>query len=80
MNFKLRFKNKTTLIALIAALAGCAYQILGIIGITAPVTQDATMQAVTLICNILVGLGVLVDPTTRGIGDSQRAMNYNEPK
>lgn len=80
MNFKLRLKNKTTLIALIAALVGCVYQILGIIGITAPVTQDAAMQAITLICNILVGLGVLVDPTTQGIKDSERAMGYNEPK
>lgn len=80
MNFKLRLKNKTTLIALIAALISCIYQVFGILGITAPVTQDSVMQAVMFICNILVGLGVLVDPTTRGIGDSQRAMNYNEPK
>lgn len=80
MNFKLRFKNKTTLIALIAAIMGCIYQILGIVGITAPITQDSAMQAVTLICNILVGLGVLVDPTTQGIKDSERAMGYNEPK
>lgn len=80
MNFKLRLKNKATLIALITALMGCIYQVLGIIGITAPITQDSAMQAVTLICNILVGLGVLVDPTTKGIGDSERAMGYNEPK
>ena len=80
MNFKLRLKNKTTLIALIAAIMGCIYQILGIVGITAPITQDSAMQAITLICNILVGLGVLVDPTTKGIGDSERAMGYNEPK
>lgn len=80
MNFKLRMKNKTTLIALITALMGCIYQVLGIIGITAPVTQDSVMQAVMLICNILVGLGVLVDPTTQGIKDSERAMGYNEPR
>lgn len=29
---------------------------------------------------ILAVLGVLVDPTTRGICDSGRAMNYDEPK
>lgn len=80
MNFKLRFKNKTTLIALIAAIMGCIYQILGIVGITAPITQDSAMQAATLICNILVGLGVLVDPTTRGVKDSERAMSYEEPR
>lgn len=80
MNFKLRLKNKATLIALIAALMGCIYQVLGIIGITAPVTQDSAMQAVTLICNILAVLGVLVDPTTQGIKDSERAMSYEEPR
>lgn len=80
MNLKLRIKNKATLIALIAALVSCIYQVLGILDITAPITQDSVMQTATLICNILVGLGILVDPTTRGIKDSERAMNYEEPR
>ncbi len=28
---------------------------------------------------LLVILGIVVDPTTAGVGDSQRAMTYEEP-
>ena len=78
MNLKLRFKNKATLVALASALIAFIYQILGILGITAPIAQDAVTQLVGIILNILVTLGVLVDPTTKGIGDSVNAMSYEE--
>ena len=64
MNLKLRFKNKATLVALASALIAFIYQILGILGITAPIAQDAVSQLVGIILNILVAVGVLVDPTT----------------
>lgn len=78
MNLKLRFKNKATLVALASALIAFIYQILGILGITAPIAQDAVSQLVGIILNILVAVGVLVDPTTKGIGDSVNAMSYKE--
>lgn len=79
MNLKLRLKNKTTLVALVLAIIAFVYQILGIFGVTAPVAQEAWEQLVVLIANILVGLGVLVDPTTKGIKDSDLAMTYAKP-
>ncbi|MBR9960805.1 phage holin [Anaerostipes sp. Marseille-Q3525] len=78
MNLKLRFKNKATLVALASALIAFIYQILGILGITAPITQDAVSQLVGIILNILVAVGVLVDPTTSGIGDSELAKNKTD--
>lgn len=79
MNWKLRFKNKATLIAIVAAAVAFVYQILGILNIVPPVTEEQAMQVLGIIINILVGLGILVDPTTAGIGDSARAMTYTEP-
>lgn len=79
MNMKLRLTNKTTLVALIAAFVAFVYQILGIIGVVAPVSQDTVMQLVGVVINLLVALGVLVDPTTAGIGDSAQAMTYEAP-
>lgn len=79
MNWKLRFKNKATLIAIVAAAVAFFYQILGILNIVPPVTEEQAMQVLGIIINILVGLGILVDPTTAGIGDSARAMTYSEP-
>lgn len=79
MNWKLRFKNKATLIAIVAAAVAFIYQILGILHIVPPITEEQVMQVLGIIINILVGLGILVDPTTAGIGDSARAMTYSEP-
>ena len=45
-----------------------------------PVAQDELTQAAFLLVNILVALGVVVDPTTQGVGDSARALEYTEPK
>jgi phi LC3 family holin len=78
MNLKLRFKNKATLVALASALIAFIYQILGILGITAPIAQDEVSQLVGIILNILVAVGVLVDPTTNGIGDSELAKNKTD--
>lgn len=78
MNLKLRFKNKATLVALASALIAFIYQILGILGITAPIAQDEVSQLVGIILNILVAVGVLVDPTTKGIGDSEFAKNKTD--
>lgn len=79
MNWKLRLKNKTTLMALIACVVAFAYQLLGVFEISAPISQAEVMQIVGLFGNVLVTLGVLVDPTTRGIADSKRAKEYTEP-
>lgn len=80
INWILRLKNKATLTALIAAALAFGYQVAGIFGVVPPVSQDAVAQAAMLLVNILVALGVVVDPTTQGIGDSPRAMEHTEPK
>lgn len=80
MNLKLRLKNKATLLALILAAVSFVYQVCGIIGIVPPVSEDSITQAIGAILNILVGLGVLVDPTTAGVTDSTQAMAYDTPR
>lgn len=80
MNIKLRLKNKTTLIALIAAVLTLVYQVLGLCGIVPKVSEEALMNVVGVAINILCMLGIVVDPTTKGIKDSAQAMSYAEPK
>ena len=79
MNLKLRLKNKTTLIALAAVTVAFLFQFAGVLGITVPISQDEAIQAIGLLINLLAALGVLVDPTTAGVGDSARAMDYDRP-
>lgn len=76
----LRFKNKAILMALIAAVVAFAYQVLALVGITPKIAEDAIIEVAGLLVNILVMLGIIVDPTTKGIGDSDTAMTYTEPR
>jgi phi LC3 family holin len=80
INWKLRFKNKTTLIAMIGVVITFVYQMLSLFGVTPKISQDTVVQLVSLIINVLVTLGIVVDPTTHGISDSEQALNYQVPK
>ena len=80
INWKLRVKNKATLLAAVAALIALIYTILGAFGIVPPVAQDLWVQLVAVIFEILVAFGIIVDPTTQGISDSERALTYDEPR
>lgn len=76
INWKIRFKNKTFLLSFVAVILSFVYQILGIFYIVPKISQEQTTQIAVFVVNILVGLGVVIDPTTPGAKDSDRAMNY----
>lgn len=80
LNLKVRFKNKVFVVAFVAAVLAFIYQLLGMFGVVLGVTQDELMQVITMLLDILVMMGVLVDPTTKGLDDSNRAMTYDEPQ
>lgn len=79
INWKVRFKNKTWLITFIAAVVALVYQILGLCGIIPTVSQDTLLSIAGMMINLLVMLGVVVDPTTAGASDSERALSYDKP-
>lgn len=72
INWKLRLQNKVTLVALIGAI----FLMLQQFGLTIP---DNIKDGVNTLVYILVLLGVISDPTTSGISDSKRALEYSEP-
>lgn len=80
INWKLRFRNKATLLSLAALVVGFVYQVSGVLGFVPPISEDQITQLIGIIINILAAAGVIVDPTTRGIGDSVRAMGYDVPR
>lgn len=79
INWKVRLQNKAFLLTMISAVVAFIYQICGIIGIVPPIGEDMVIQLIGLVLNILVGIGILVDPTTVGLDDSKRALNYKTP-
>jgi phi LC3 family holin len=80
MNFILRLKNKTCLVALISSIIAFVYQILGIFEVVPVISENEITQICGIVINLLVTLGVIVDPTTQGIADSKQALEYTEPK
>lgn len=79
INWKIRFKNKTWLTMFLSLIVGFVYNILACFEIFPSVTQNTVMQIVGQVLTFLGLLGVIVDPTTPGLEDSDRAMSYIEP-
>ena len=80
INFKVRLQNKAFLLTMLSAVVAFIYQMCGILGIVPPIGEDMIIQFLGLVLNILVGIGILVDPTTAGLNDSSRAMEYKTPR
>lgn len=79
MNWKVRFRNKTWLGLFAALIIGFVFNMLKLFDIVPAVTENTVLTIVSQILEFLGLIGVLVDPTTAGISDSNRAMTYDEP-
>ena len=56
------------------------YQILTIFGVTPSITENVIVDGLLALVSALTTVGVLVDPTTKGLSDSTQAMGYDKPK
>jgi phi LC3 family holin len=70
INWSKRIDNKATLSALIACIVTFVYQLLGIVDVATPISEDMVTQLVGVVLNILVAIGVIVDPNTKGVSDN----------
>lgn len=80
INWKLRFQNKASLIAIVVQVIALTYTVLGICGIVPGISEDQVTNVVYMLVELLCLLGIVVDPTTQGVGDSAQALTYKEPK
>ena len=79
LNWKVRFKNKVWLGSFLSLIVGFTYSMLALFDVFPEVTESLVMQILNQLLTFLGLIGVLVDPTTAGIGDSERALGYEEP-
>ena len=79
LNWKVRFKNKVWLGSFLSLIVGFVYSMLALFDVFPEVTQSLVLQLMNQVLTFLGLIGVIVDPTTAGIGDSERAMGYTEP-
>ena len=79
INWKVRFRNKTWLTMFISLIVGFVFNILRAFDVSPVVTESLVMNIAGQILTLLGLIGVIVDPTTVGVGDSERALGYEEP-
>ena len=81
LNWKIRLMNKQFWLSLIPALALTAQAIAAVFGWEIDLTTAVgkLLTVINTVFALLVVLGIVVDPTTEGIGDSDRALGYDEP-
>ncbi len=79
INWKVRFKNKVWLGSFLSLVIGFIYSLLALFDVFPAVTQNLVVQLLNQLLTFLGLIGVIVDPTTAGVGDSERAMGYEDP-
>lgn len=80
INWKIRIKNKTFWLTLIPAVLLLVQAVSAPFGYTWDfVVLDQQLAAiVNALFAVLAILGVVTDPTTKGVGDSERALTYDD--
>ena len=82
INWKLRL-NATTIAGIAAALAGLVFVLAQAIGIQLPFAQNDLVAlitaTITIIAFVINTIAVVNDPTTKGLDDSERALEYDKP-
>ena len=82
INWRVRIKNKAFWVAIIPADLLLVQQVCAVFGVTLDFgdLQAQLVAIVGTVFAILAILGIVADPTTAGVGDSEQAMGYDEPK
>ena len=82
INWRVRIKNKAFWVAIIPAVLLLVQQMCAVFGVQLDFgeLQSQLVAIVGTVFTLLAILGIVADPTTAGMGDSEQAMSYTEPK
>lgn len=82
INWNVRLRNKKFVLAIISAIILLVQAVGKMFGLHLNLSNfsDNIVDVVNSMFGILAVLGVVVDPTTHGISDSDRALGYDSPK
>ena len=79
INWKVRFRNKLWLGSFLSLIVSFIYSMLSLFDVFPELTRNTVLELMNQALTFLGLIGVLVDPTTAGLGDSARAMEYEYP-
>lgn len=84
INWKVRLKNPTFWVGLIGILGTLVIDVAQLFGADLSATVGSWETALTGLAQavfaILALVGVITDPTTDGVSDSQQALGYTRPR
>ena len=76
INWKARFKNKFFVVSLVTLVVSVLYKVLTLCGVVPNISESEVLEVFSYLVDLLSFVGVVVDPTTDGFKDSDRAMLY----
>lgn len=82
INWRVRIKNKNFWIAFIPAILLLIQVVASVFGFTLDLGDlgNKLLAVVNAAFAVLSIVGIVTDPTTKGVSDSEQAMTYDKPK
>ena len=82
INWQVRIKSRQFWLALIPAVLLLVQVVAAVFGFELDLGDigNKLLDVVNALFAVLAILGIVVDPTTDGVGDSAQAMTYTEPR
>lgn len=82
INWKVRIKNKNFWISFIPAVLLLVQVVAGAFGVSLDLGDigNKLIAVVNAAFGVLAILGIVTDPTTKGVSDSEQALTYQKPK
>jgi phi LC3 family holin len=54
------------------------YQVLAAFNVVPKISENLIVELIMMLINLVAAMGIIVDPTTKGLSDSNRALGYEE--
>ncbi|MFU9936227.1 phage holin [Fannyhessea vaginae] len=82
INWKIRMQNKTFWLALVPAFLLLIQAVAQVFNVSLDFTNlnKDLLGVVNALFTVLAIVGVVADPTTKGLSDSTQALTYSKPK
>lgn len=82
INWQVRLKSKTFWLSIVPAVLLLVQVVAAVFGFELDLGDlgNRILAVVNALFAVLAILGVVTDPTTEGVGDSEQALTYTKPK
>ncbi len=80
INWKVRVQSGAFWVGVIGLILTLLYYIFDLVGFIPAYSQEQVVSVAMMVVQILSFIGIVTDPTTKGVADSEQAMGYEKPK